>query len=154
MLHTNLHLVSPDGKKIATLRSYILRCYTCFEKTAQFEKQFCPRCGNKTLRKVSVSVESDGSMKLHFSKRFVVSTRGKKFSLPTPQGGKHAVNPILTEDQPIPQEKRNKKYLARQTGPFCMNDINSRAFFTKSNSTHYWDMRNPNEIKGKGRKKK
>jgi len=154
VLHTNMNLVSPDGNKITTLRSYILRCYTCFEKTTQFTKQFCPRCGNKTLRKVSVSVQEDGTMKLHFSKRFVVSTRGKKYSLPKPQGGKHAVNPILTEDQPVPQERRSKKTMARESGPFTMNDISSRSFFVKDNTTHYWDMRNPNEVKGKGRKKK
>ena len=93
-------------------------------------------------------------MKLHFSKRFVVSARGKKFSLPTPQGGKHAINPILTEDQPIPQERRSKKSIARETGPFTMNDVNSRSFFVKHNSTYYWDTRNPNATKGKGRKKK
>ena len=91
-------------------------------------------------------------MKLHFSRKFVVSAKGKKFSLPNPQGGKHAVNPLLTEDQQVPQERRSKKSIARETGPFSMNDVNSRSFFVKNSGSHNWDMRNPNEVKGRKKK--
>ena len=39
--------------------------------------------------------------------------KGKKFSLPAPKGGKHAVNPILAVDQPEAQQRISKKALAR-----------------------------------------
>ena len=39
-------------------------------------RQFCHHCGNKTLRKVSVSINSDGSMQYYMSKRKNFSTRG------------------------------------------------------------------------------
>ncbi|XP_015248329.1 PREDICTED: RNA-binding protein NOB1 [Cyprinodon variegatus] len=58
-------------------------------------------------------------------------------SLPLPQGGKHANNPHLVEDQRFPQQRLSRKarqktdvfdpdYLAG-TAPFCQNDIYSRA---------------------------
>jgi hypothetical protein len=40
---------------------------------------------------------------LKFSGRRKLTGRGKTFSLPKPQGGKHAFNPILCADQPVPQ---------------------------------------------------
>lgn len=58
-------------------------------------------------------------------------------SLPAPQGGKHASNPHLTEDQRFPQQRLSRK--ARQktnafdpdyvagVSPFAEHDIHSRA---------------------------
>ena len=60
-----------------------------------------------------------------------------QYSLPLPQGGKHASNPQLVEDQRFPQQRLSRK--ARQktdvfdpdyvagASPFCENDIYSRA---------------------------
>jgi hypothetical protein len=39
--------------------------------------------------------------------------KGKKYSLPAPKGGKHAVNPLLAVDQPQAQQRVSKKALAR-----------------------------------------
>lgn len=40
-------------------------------------KVFCPHCGNKTLKKVSVTVNEDGGMKMHFSRNpKVLNARG------------------------------------------------------------------------------
>ena len=154
ILHTNIPLISPYGQQITTLRSYILRCYACFHTTSQFEKQFCPRCGNKTLRRISVSIDENGQMKLHFSSKYVLTPRGKKFSLPKPQGGKHAVNPILSEDQHTAPNYRSKKAVAREIGPFSLNDVSTRSFVVKKGqNVCYWNAKNPNATRPKGGRK-
>lgn len=77
-----------------------------------------------------------------------------------PKGGKHAVNPILCEDQPRPHFCAPKKalqklnvfdpdYVARDS-PFLLNDLTSRASqlgrrgHTTFTETQAWMSRNPN----------
>lgn len=60
-----------------------------------------------------------------------------QYSLPMPRGGKHAVNPILVEDQRVPQNRPSKMALRKVdalspdydslSSPFAMNDVYSRA---------------------------
>lgn len=61
----------------------------------------------------------------------------KQHQLPLPRGGKHASNPVLVEDQPLPQQRAAKKkqqhmdvfdpdFVVGQS-PFALNDITSRA---------------------------
>ena len=33
-------------------KTWILRCYGCFKTTPLMDKKFCPKCGNKTLKRV------------------------------------------------------------------------------------------------------
>ena len=96
-----------DGIIIKETKTWILRCYACFKTTPRMEMKFCPNCGNKTLKRVSVTLNEDGTQQIHISTRKPLSTRGKKFCLPKQQGGKYAVNPILTADQQIPQQKKS-----------------------------------------------
>lgn len=105
----NLKVAALDGRMIKQLRTFILRCYTCFKTTSKMEKQFCPKCGNKTLKKVAVSLDENGKQVIHINARRPLTARGKKFSLPTFQGGKHSSNPILTEDQPVPQQRPSRQ---------------------------------------------
>lgn len=133
-----LHVLSVDGMLIRQTRNYILRCHGCFKTTADMTKLFCPNCGNRTLKKVAVSVNEDGSLQMHFSRNpKVLNARGMRYSLPTPQGGKHASNPLLVGDQRFPQQRPSKKarsktdvfspdYIAGAS-PFAENDIYSRA---------------------------
>lgn len=45
---------------------------------------FCPHCGNKTLKKVAVTVKDDGSFHLHFSQNpKVLNPRGLRVSAPS-----------------------------------------------------------------------
>lgn len=40
-------------------------------------RAFCPHCGNRTLKKLAVTVNEDGSMQMHFSKNpKVLNPRG------------------------------------------------------------------------------
>nr|XP_020643916.1 RNA-binding protein NOB1 [Pogona vitticeps] len=138
LLQMGLHVLAVNGLLIRHARSYILRCHGCFKTTSEMTRLFCPHCGNKTLKKVAVTVGDDGSLHMHFSQNpKVLNPRGLRYPLPAPQGGKHAKNPHLAEDQRFPQQRLSRK--ARQktdvfdpdyiagVSPFVENDIYSRA---------------------------
>ncbi|NXI81598.1 NOB1 protein, partial [Rhipidura dahli] len=138
LLQMGLHVLAVNGMLIRRARSYILRCHGCFRTTSDMTKVFCPHCGNKTLKKVAVSVSDDGTLHMHFSRNpKVLNPRGLRYPLPAPQGGKHANNPHLVEDQRFPQQRLSRKarqktnvfdpdYLAGAS-PFAENDVHSRA---------------------------
>ncbi|XP_069848754.1 RNA-binding protein NOB1 [Dipodomys merriami] len=138
LLQMGLHVLAVNGMLIREARSYILRCHGCFKTTSDMSRVFCAHCGNKTLKKVSVTVSDDGTLHMHFSRNpKVLNPRGLRYSLPTPKGGKYAVSPHLTEDQRFPQLRLSRK--ARQktdvfapdyiagVSPFAENDICSRS---------------------------
>ncbi|OWK16421.1 NOB1 [Cervus elaphus hippelaphus] len=138
LLQMGLHVLAMNGMLIREARSYILRCQGCFKTTSDMSRVFCAHCGNKTLKKVSVTVSDDGTLHMHFSRNpKVLNPRGLRYSLPTPKGGKYAINPHLTEDQRFPQLRLSRK--ARQktdvfapdyiagVSPFAENDISSRS---------------------------
>ncbi|XP_045674584.1 RNA-binding protein NOB1 [Phyllostomus hastatus] len=138
LLQMGLHVLAVNGMLIREARSYILRCHGCFRTTSDMSRVFCSHCGNKTLKKVSVTVSDDGTLHMHFSRNpKVLNPRGLRYSLPNPKGGKYAVNPHLTEDQRFPQLRLSRK--ARQKtdvfapdyvaglSPFAENDISSRS---------------------------
>ncbi|XP_004468172.2 RNA-binding protein NOB1 [Dasypus novemcinctus] len=138
LLQMGLHVLAVNGMLIREARSYILRCHGCFKTTSDMNRVFCSHCGNKTLKKVSVTVTDDGTLHMHFSRNpKVLNSRGLRYSLPTPKGGKYAINPHLTEDQRFPQLRLSRK--ARQktnvfapdyiagVSPFAENDICSRS---------------------------
>eukprot|EP00069_Balaena_mysticetus_P006718 bmy_05312T0 len=138
LLQMGLHVLAVNGLLIREARSYILRCHGCFKTTSDMSRVFCAQCGNKTLKKVSVTVSDDGTLRMHFSRNpKVLNPRGLRYSLPTPKGGKYAINPHLTEDQRFPQLRLSRK--ARQktdvfapdyiagVSPFAENDISSRS---------------------------
>ncbi|MGH0127580.1 UNVERIFIED_CONTAM: hypothetical protein FKN15_043722 [Acipenser sinensis] len=138
LIQIGLHVLSVSGMLITQARSYILRCHACFKTTSNMTKVFCPNCGNKTLKKIAVTIKEDGSFQMHFSRNpKVLNPKGMRYSLPKPQGGKHANNPHLVEDQHFPQQRLSRKarqktnvfdpdYTARGS-PFAENDIYSRA---------------------------
>ncbi|XP_006860265.1 PREDICTED: RNA-binding protein NOB1 [Chrysochloris asiatica] len=138
LLQMGLHVLAVNGMLIREARTYVLRCHGCFRTTSDMNRVFCSHCGNKTLKKVSVTVSDDGTLHMHFSRNpKVLNPRGLRYSLPTPKGGKYAVNPHLTEDQRFPQLRLSHK--ARQktnvfapdytagVSPFAENDISSRS---------------------------
>jgi hypothetical protein len=60
-----------------------------------------------------ILVQSTLMVNLSFSGRRQLTSKGKKYSLPAPQGGKHALNPILCADQPLPQQRLSKSARAK-----------------------------------------
>ena len=153
-------IMSVDGVKLSNLKSYVLRCYACMAKTPNVSKVFCPECGLKTLKRLFYSIDDNGEIIYHFSKNYVHSTRGLKYHVPRPQGGKHGQNPWVAEDQRFPLNQAPKKnrtknmpldpdYIAT-TGPFTTRDTHSRYFNVRlgSQQTFKWMQKNPNENKG------
>ncbi|KAM9302434.1 RNA-binding protein NOB1 [Gastrophryne carolinensis] len=168
LIQMGLNVLSVDGMLIRQTRNYILRCHGCFKTTSDLSKRFCPNCGNMTLKKVAVSVNEDGNLQMHFSRNpKVLNTRGMRYSLPAPQGGKHASNPHLVCDQSFPQQRLSKKARAKTdvfnpdymagASPFAENDIYSRAANLNIRDSALGAGRrriNPNASKKKGVKKK
>ncbi|XP_009071879.1 PREDICTED: RNA-binding protein NOB1, partial [Acanthisitta chloris] len=121
LLQMGLHVLAVNGMLIRQARSYILRCHGCFRTTSDMTKVFCPHCGNKTLKKVAVSVSDDGSLHMHFSRNpKVLNPRG-----------------LRVADQRFPQQRLSRKarqktnvfdpdYLAGLS-PFAEHDVHSRA---------------------------
>lgn len=161
-----LNIIGTNGMIIKETKTWILRCYGCFKTTSLMDKIFCPKCGNKTLKRVSVTVNADGSQQVHISTRKQLSAKGKKFSLPAPKGGKHAVNPRLVEDQKEAQQRLSKKALKKNNpmgddfvagnSPFVSKDVTSKSAMLglhgsgKGNAEVpglYWNRRNPNAVK-------
>lgn len=137
LLQIGLHILSVDGMLIKNTRVYILRCYACYKTTSNTSKKFCPNCGNKTLKRVAVSYNEEGSKNIHINFKKPINIRGSRYSLPMPKGGKHAENPVLCEDQRIPHNRPAKMALQKidalspdyevLCSPFAVNDVYSRA---------------------------
>ncbi|XP_022084009.1 RNA-binding protein NOB1-like [Acanthaster planci] len=167
LIQMGIPVLSVEGMLIKKAKSFVLRCRSCFKITTNMTKVFCPHCGNKTLDKVTVTTDEDGTQHIHLSHRKVIHKRGLKYPLPLPKGGKHADNPVLVEDQPIPQNRLSRKaqmktdvfntdYIAGNS-PFALKDTTSKSVqlgvrnFVSSAAHH---RRNPNQVRSKkGRKK-
>ncbi|KAI9807239.1 MAG: hypothetical protein M1825_005957 [Sarcosagium campestre] len=87
MLQMGLNLMSTSLQRIRHLKTFILRCHGCFQKTKDMSKQFCPRCGKPTLTRVSCSTNANGDFKLHLKRNMQWNTRGNVFSIPKPVSG-------------------------------------------------------------------
>lgn len=125
-----LKVSSYDGRLIRKVRTFILRCTTCFKTTSVMTKQFCPNCGHTSLKKVSVSLDENGKQQIFINLRRPLTSRGKRFSLPAPKGGPHAQNPILNADQAWSRSKPTK--LARTKN----NPLNPDYIAGKYRRTH------------------
>ncbi|XP_015225249.1 PREDICTED: RNA-binding protein NOB1-like, partial [Cyprinodon variegatus] len=77
LIQMGLRVLSVNGMVIKQARSYILRCHACFKTTSNMNKAFCPHCGNRTLKKLAVTLNDDGSVQMHFSRNpKVLNPRG------------------------------------------------------------------------------
>uniref|UniRef100_A0A1B0CBB9 RNA-binding protein NOB1 n=2 Tax=Lutzomyia longipalpis TaxID=7200 RepID=A0A1B0CBB9_LUTLO len=160
-----LNLCALDGRVIRHSRMFVLRCYTCFEITTLMHKMFCPKCGNKTLKRCAVSIDENGQQVVHINFRKPITAKGKNVSLPLPHGGKHSRNPLLVEDQPMPHQMPSRvartktdalheDYIAGYS-PFVARDVNSKSAMLR-NRGHIKDwLRNHEYVNSRrGGKKK
>jgi len=103
-----------------------------------------------------VSYDEEGSRNIHINFKRPINIRGTRYSLPMPRGGKHSVNPVLVEDQPIPDNRPPKMALQKidvlsedytaLSSPFVVNDLYSRAAYLgiRANKSKN-QKKNPNE---------
>lgn len=139
-----LHVAALDGRVIKHTRTYILRCYACFKTTPDSTKVFCPKCGNRTLKKVAVSLDENGQQVIHINARKPLTARHKNRPVAGFAGGKHSANPLLFEDQPLPQQRISAKARARTNAlsddytagysPFVARDVDSRSAVLRGKS--------------------
>ena len=87
LLQMNLNLLSTNMQRIKHLSTKVLRCHACFLIVKEMDKQFCPRCGQASLRRVSCSTNAKGEFRVHLSKNYQWNTRGDKYSVPKPIAG-------------------------------------------------------------------
>ncbi|KAL8825614.1 MAG: hypothetical protein Q9191_004305 [Dirinaria sp. TL-2023a] len=87
LLQMGLNLLSTSIQQVRHIKTYILRCHACFQKTKDMSKQFCPRCGKPTLTRVSCSTNSKGEFQMHLKKNMQWSHRGDRYSIPKPVSG-------------------------------------------------------------------
>lgn len=138
----NLNICALNGRVIKHLRTYILRCYACFKTTSIMTKVFCPNCGNKTLKRVAVSLDENGKQVIHINTRRPLTTKYKNQSIPLFRGGKHSRNPILFEDQPMPRQMPSRVAKTKTNAleedyvagfsPFAMRDVDSKSAMLRS----------------------
>ncbi|KAI1391605.1 D-site 20S pre-rRNA nuclease [Hypoxylon trugodes] len=128
LLRMNLNLVSPSLARITRVKTWVLRCHGCFGVTRDMSKQFCPRCGQPTLTRVSCSTDSSGNFTIHLKRNFQWNNRGNVYSVPKPVhgtsngkarglgGGKNGWGKelILAEDQKEYVKKSTDRSKARQ----------------------------------------
>ncbi|RYP36291.1 hypothetical protein DL767_003444 [Monosporascus sp. MG133] len=91
-LRMNLNLVSPRLARITRVKTWALRCHGCFQVTRDHKsgekRQFCPRCGQATLTRVSVSTDqATGAFTVHLKQNFQWNNRGNVYSVPKPTHG-------------------------------------------------------------------
>ncbi|KAK3117202.1 20S-pre-rRNA D-site endonuclease nob1 [Teratosphaeriaceae sp. CCFEE 6253] len=82
IMQINLNLLSPSLSRIKHLKTFVLRCHACFQVSKDMTKQFCPRCGQPSLTRVSCSTNEKGEFKLHLKKNMQWNTRGDRYSVP------------------------------------------------------------------------
>ncbi|KAF2966188.1 hypothetical protein GQX73_g7362 [Xylaria multiplex] len=87
LLRINLNLVSPGLARITRVKTWVLRCHGCFQVTRDTSKQFCPRCGQATLTRVSCSTDQAGNFTIYLKKNFQWNNRGNVYSVPKPVHG-------------------------------------------------------------------
>lgn len=107
LLQMGITLISVDGRRVIhRVRRYVLRCQSCTEVTREVERQFCGRCGNASLTRVTYDVDKNGVARIFLSSKFKPRLRGTKYSIPMPRGGRHNKDLILCEDQIDPVKLR------------------------------------------------
>ncbi|KAI2602030.1 D-site 20S pre-rRNA nuclease [Hypoxylon sp. NC1633] len=86
-LRVNLNLVSPSLARITRVKTWVLRCHGCFQLSRDMARQFCPRCGQPTLTRVSCSTDAGGRFAVHLRRNYQWNNRGNVFSVPKPVHG-------------------------------------------------------------------
>lgn len=113
VLLMRLGLVSPNGKLITRIRTYVLRCHGCYAVTRDFTKLFCPSCGGNTLIKTTAKICDDAHVELYLKDNFQYRTRGTIYPIPLPRSGRHSNNLILREGQREYEMAKRKKTIYR-----------------------------------------
>ncbi|KAJ3151664.1 Nin1 binding protein [Irineochytrium annulatum] len=118
-------------------------------------KKFCPRCGNNTLLRTSITVDAEGNVTCYLKKNFQYRNRGTVFAIPTPKGGQRGNDMILREDQKeYAKAERAAKTQLKQTLLDSLDldaDLLGDRKRLGANVIIGHGRKNPNEVKGRRR---
>eukprot|EP00397_Hematodinium_sp_SG-2012_P036189 GEMP01039037.1.p1 GENE.GEMP01039037.1~~GEMP01039037.1.p1 ORF type:complete len:480 (+),score=104.83 GEMP01039037.1:24-1442(+) len=99
LMQIGLRVLSIDGYRIRNLKLWGLLCRACGHSTRDTTKMWCPKCGHATVDRVPITLDSEtGQMTIHDNRRRI-KTRGLRYSIPAPKGGRHNRGPIFAEDE-------------------------------------------------------
>lgn len=144
-LKLGLKLISLDhGKMIKLVKSFMQRCFACFYlipiKKDNSIRHFCPKCGNNTLTRCSVSTDKKGNLIPHLSSKYKIRKNDglkisvsintkKNTNLKKNKNIKKNTHMIYTEDQKEYQYYlKHHSWLKKKTEKQS-NEINSDFFY-------------------------
>ncbi|GHJ88225.1 hypothetical protein NliqN6_4627 [Naganishia liquefaciens] len=122
IMQIGLNLVGTGGKKMAQVKSWVLRCHACFKVCKDPSKKFCPSCGSPSLIRASVTTTggANPTTQIHLKQNFQYRTRGTKYSIPDPKMGSAkgqkagGTGLILREDQKEFMDGMRREEIRRQ----------------------------------------
>jgi len=97
-IQMRLPLITEGGQRISHIKNFVLECFGCLAIERDLTKDFCPKCGNNTLLKLTVSIDPNGNLTCYRKKGFKVKTKGFVYPLPFNKGGRKQKDLILCED--------------------------------------------------------
>ncbi|GIX66292.1 RNA-binding domain NOB1 protein,putative [Babesia caballi] len=117
LIHMGLNVVTLDGFAAKSVRSWGHLCRACMEVFPNTLRQFCENCGNATVDRVPLVVDSEtGQVTVKDTRRWI-NTRGTIYTQPKPATGKSKQMYIVAEDQLMMPRYRNQlRNMARKSG--------------------------------------
>jgi RNA-binding protein NOB1 len=126
-----------------------------FRLCRDVSRTFCAACGNHTLIKVTVTINSKGIVRYwHGNRHF--NTRGTIYSIPKPRGGREHHNLKLSEDSMLQYShklfsgKKNDYDAFTNASEFAYADVGKE----RKTDVYGYGRKNPNVPKKTGNKKK
>jgi len=98
LLQMGMHVVSVDGLLIRRVKTFSLKCESCFRITHEVHRKFCRHCGHATLYKITVTTNADGKIEYRMPRRMRTTNRGARYTVPAPKMGR-VNNMLVREDQ-------------------------------------------------------
>lgn len=108
LLHMGLAVITLDGFAAKGVRSWGQLCRACYEVYANTSRQFCENCGNATVDRVPLVVDSQtGTVTVKDTRKWI-NNRGTIYTQPKPVTGKSKQMYIVAEDQLMMPRYRNQ----------------------------------------------
>ena len=98
-LQMGLGVLSYENLRIRSVKQWGLLCVACWGLTRDTQKAFCPKCGNDSIRRVSVLTNAEGEVTLAGGRPRRPQLKGTIFSIPKHRGGRDPNRPIFAEDE-------------------------------------------------------
>eukprot|EP00451_Oxyrrhis_marina_P033912 CAMPEP_0204376190 /NCGR_PEP_ID=MMETSP0469-20131031/49870_1 /ASSEMBLY_ACC=CAM_ASM_000384 /TAXON_ID=2969 /ORGANISM="Oxyrrhis marina" /LENGTH=449 /DNA_ID=CAMNT_0051367021 /DNA_START=8 /DNA_END=1357 /DNA_ORIENTATION=- len=138
MKQVGLYLLTIDGYAITTVRLWGKLCRgPCGHFTRDASKMFCPKCGHANLSRVPITIEDDGSVLVHLSKR-PAKLKGTIYFNPPNRGGRNGRDLLLAEDQLM---MGSRARILRQQQKQYERDLKNRDPFSAGYEQRGWDAR-------------